>query len=102
MLISKSKLSEGSIATFKLVNGDEIIAKVTSINETSYLLNRPCTVMPSSQGLGLIQSLFAAEPDIDVEISKNHVMMAANAFDKIQDHYIQTTTGIKPVKGIIK
>lgn len=102
MLISKNKISVGDIATFKLVNGDEVIAKVSSITDSSYLLNRPCTVMPSTQGIGLIQSLFAADSDVEVEINKNHIMMSALAFDKIQNHYIQTTTGIKTVSGLVK
>jgi hypothetical protein len=102
MLISKSKVSEGDIATFKLVNGDEVVAKVVTITDIFYLLHRPCTVMPSAQGLGLIQSMFAADSDVEVELSKNHVMMLAPVIDKMQSHYIQTTTGIKPVSGIIK
>lgn len=99
MLISKSKVSEGDIVSLKLVNGDELVGKLTQSSEQSYTISKPCTVMPGAQGLGLIQSLFTADPDVDVEIMKQHVIMIAPTIDKMQKHYIQTTTGIKPVSA---
>ena len=64
MLINKSRVSEGDIIALKLVNGDEIVAKLVKDNGDSWELDRPCTVMPSAQGIGLIQSLFTADPKI--------------------------------------
>ena len=103
MLISNSKIAAGDVAAFKLVNGDEIIARVASITETEYALERPCTVLPSQQGIGLIQSLMTADPKNNINISKQHVMMCAPVIEQMVNHYIQTTTGIQPVTrgGII-
>jgi hypothetical protein len=102
MLISKSTIAKGDIASFKLVNGDEIVSRVEEIEGDVYSLNRPCLVVPSQQGIGLIQCMFSADPDTTVRVNKQHIMMMAPTFDKLQSHYIQTTTGIQPVsKGSI-
>ena len=89
----------GEIVCFKLVNGDEIVAKITESHLTGWTLNRPCTVIPSQQGLGLMQSLFSADINKDVELKKEHVMMHAPTIKPLQDHYLQTTTGIQTVSN---
>ena len=95
MLIEIEKgISEGDIVAFKLTNGDEIIAKFISESDSGYKVNRPCTVVPSQQGIGLIQSLFTADIN-NVTLQKIHVMFYAKVVDKIESHYIRTVTGIQ-------
>jgi hypothetical protein len=103
MLISNSRIAAGDVAAFKLVNGDEIVARIAELTETEYVLERPCTVVPSAQGIGLMQSMFTADPKNNINISKQHVMMCAPVIEQMVNHYIQTTTGIQPVTkgGII-
>jgi hypothetical protein len=102
MLIQKSKFDDGDIVSIKLVNGDEIVSKITSQSDGVFMLNRPCVVIPSQQGIGLMQSLFSANADKDIELKSQHIMMMAPTHDQIKNHYIQTTTGIQPVtKGSI-
>lgn len=96
MLISKG-YQEGDIVSFKLTNGDEIVAKIINAESDAFEIAKPCTVMPGPQGIGLIQSLFTADSDINVMLQKNHVIMHAPCIDQIQKHYIKTTTGIEPV-----
>lgn len=96
MLVSKG-YQEGDIVSFKLVNGDEVVAKIVSVNPDSFDIANPCTVMPSPQGMGLIQSLFTADADVKVTLQKQHVLMHAESIDTMQKHYIKTTTGIEPV-----
>lgn len=102
MLISKG-YQEGDIVSFKLINGDEIVARIISIDNNNYEISKPCTVMPGPQGMGLIQSLFTADADVNVILQKDHVLMHAPSIDQMQKHYIKTTTGIEPVTrgGII-
>jgi hypothetical protein len=98
-----SKYAKDDIVTFKLVNGDEIIAKIVEETDQNFTISKPCTVMPSQQGLGLIQSLFTSELNKSVSLDKRHVMLHSRTGKKIEDHYITTTTGIEPVTagGII-
>ena len=101
MLISKG-YDVGSIVCFKIVNGDEIVAKIVEEKADSWVVDRPCTVVPSAQGIGLMQSLFSADINKDVELKKEHVMIHAPTIKQLEDHYIQTTTGIQTVsKGPI-
>ena len=101
MLMNKG-YDAGEIVCFKLVNGDEIVAKIVESHITGWTVSRPCTVIPSPQGIGLMQSLFSADINKDVELRKEHVMIHAPTIKQLEDHYIQTTTGIQTVsKGPI-
>jgi len=103
MLITDQRYGVGDIVTFKLVNGDEVIGRIVEDTETAFVVASPCTVVPSQQGLGLIQSLFSAETDVKVNLSKSHVMMSAESLAQMRSHYIKTTTGIDTITkpGII-
>ncbi len=96
MLVKKS-YQEDAVATFKLVNGDEVVAKVISETPTYFLISKPCTVMPSQQGVGLLQSLFTSVLENNIELSKSHIMMHSKTHEDVENYYIQTTTGIEPV-----
>jgi hypothetical protein len=102
MLVSRG-YQEGDIVSFKLTNGDEIVARIVDAGPNGFEIAKPCTVMPSPQGMGLIQSLFTADADVNVVLQTEHVIMHAPSIDQMQKHYIKTTTGIEPVTrgGII-
>ena len=101
MLIDKG-YSAGDVVSFKLVNGDEVLAKIVETTATGWLVSKPCTVIPSPQGLGLIQSMFSAELNKNIELKAEHVMMHAESLQQMRDHYTTTTTGIQTVsKGPI-
>ena len=102
MLLSKG-YATGEIIAFKLVNGDEIVAKVveTKPDGSGWVVHKPCTVMPSQQGLGLIQSLFSADINNNIELKSDHVMMHCTTLKALEDHYLTTTTGISIGKGPI-
>jgi hypothetical protein len=102
-MLATPKYDKDTIVTFKIVNGDEVVAKVVDENDHGFVVSKPCTVMPSQQGLGLLQSLFTADVNKAITLDKKHVMMHAPTLKEIENHYIQTTTGIQPVSngGII-
>ena len=101
MLLSK-EYDRDDLVSFKLVNGDEIVAKIVETTPKGWLLNRPCTVVPSHQGIGLIQTLFSADINKDLELKSEHVMLHAPAIQQLASHYIKTTTGIETIsKGPI-
>lgn len=99
MLISKSKISDGDIVSFKLNNGDELVARLIGQSDTAYTLSKPCIVVPGNQGIGLMQAMFTVDPDLDIELSRQHVMMSAPTIEPMQKHYIKTTTGIEVTAG---
>lgn len=103
MLVSNQKFADGDIVSFKLVNGDEIVARVSEETDNGWTISSPCTVVPSPQGLGLIQSLFSASEKAKVFLSRAHVMFSAESIEQMKAHYLKTTTGVEiiPKQNII-
>lgn len=102
MLTSK-KYNANDIVSFKLVNGDEIIGTIVSEFSDGYTITRPCIAIPSHQGLALMQAVMSGDINTNVTLNKSHVVMHVPTIDKVQAHYIRTTTGIEtaPNGGII-
>jgi hypothetical protein len=105
MLISKSsKIESGDLTTFKLVNGDEIVGEVVSVNTNTgeYEVSNPMTVVPSQKGVGLFPSLMTGREKANVTLKAQHVMMAVLTTDELKSHYTQLVTGIVTApQGII-
>lgn len=98
MLVT-NKYDKDTIVSFKIVNGDEIVAKVIEETDQGYIINKPCTVMPSQKGLALMQSLFTSDLNKNIILDKRHVMLHSATVKDVEDYYIQTTTGIQPVSA---
>ena len=102
-MLESNAYAKDQVVSFKLVNGDEIVAKIVEETSDGFTVSKPCTVMPSQQGIGLMQSLFTSDLNKSVRLAKIHVMLHSPTIEAIVNHYIQTTTGIEPVTkgGII-
>ena len=102
-MLEKTGYAKDTIVSFKIVNGDEIVAKIVEENANGFVINKPTTVMPSQKGLALMQSLFTSDLNKNIVLDKKHVMMHSPTVKDVEDYYIQTTTGIQPVSagGII-
>lgn len=96
MLLNKD-YDKNDIVTFKLVNGDEIVAKIVELHGDHWVISRPCTIIPSPQGLGLMQTLFAADVNKEIVLKKEHVMMHCSVVKELETHYLSTTSGIQTV-----
>jgi hypothetical protein len=92
------KIEIDEIYTFKISNGDEIVAKIIEQDDTTYTITKPLTVIPGAQGINMIHSLFTANPDKNVTINKLQVSLIANSRDEVKDSYLEATTGIKAVR----
>lgn len=97
MLIQNNKYDEGDVVSYKLVNGDEIVGKIVEDHSDTWVLSKPCTVLPSPKGIGLVQSLFTADQNKNITIKSQHVIMHQLTVKEIANHYFEVTTGIKPV-----
>ena len=94
MLISKG-YRVNDVICFKLMNGEEIVAKLVEEKTDSFVVVRPCTVLPSPQGLGLIQTLISGELNTNISLNKMHIIMHSPVISDIEKHYIKTTTGLQ-------
>ena len=92
----------GTVMTFKLNSGEELIAKVVDVNGLFVKVTEPVSIAPSPQGMGLVPSMFTAEPKDDAVININSVSLYALTEESVKFKYIEATTGIKiPEKKII-
>ena len=96
-------LEVGKVYTFKFNSGEEMIAKVHSECTGNYInVEDPLSVAPNQNGMGLIPSLFTADPALSVTINTNSIAMYCEADDSIKMKYLEATTGIKvPEKKLI-
>jgi hypothetical protein len=95
-------IKTGEVYTFKLTSGEEVVARVTSIEDNYILLHDPVSVAPGPQGLGLIASLFTANPKAETRLNSNSVTIHALTDESVKSKYIEATTGlVVPDKKII-
>jgi len=92
----------GSVMTFKLNSGEEMIAKVVDAGEGYAMLQDPVSVAPGPQGMGLVPSMFTADPDKNPRLNMNCVAISSLTDESVRMKYIEATTGIKvPEKRIL-
>ena len=95
-------ITQGKVYTFKLNSGEELIAKVTVAGGEFITIEDPVSVAPGPQGMGLVPSMFTADPGQTVRINTSSVSMYVETDDNVRMKYIEATTGIKvPEKKII-
>ena len=92
----------GKVYTFKLNSGEEMIAKVVDAGDGYALLQDPVSVAPGPQGMGLVPSMFTADPDKNPRLNMNCVAISSLTDESVRMKYIEATTGIKvPEKKIL-
>jgi len=94
MTVEKDK-----VYTFKLTNADEIVAKVIDITDDAYVLSQPLSAVPTEKGIQLIFTIFTADPRENITINKTAIAMICTTAEQVRDHYLEATTGIKPVRN---
>ena len=96
MLISKP-YQPNDVLAFKLVTGEEVIAKLVSETDDYYELSKPLTLIPTPQGMAMSQSLLSADLKANnIRLNKNTVVMHSPVRADINSEYIRGTTGIQP------
>jgi len=97
------KIEVGKIYTLKLNSGEELITKVTGIEKDGWLLvQEPVSVAPGPKGMGLVPSMFTADPKGEYRINTSSIALFALTDSNVSDKYIEATTGIKvPSKQLV-
>lgn len=90
------------VYTFKLNSGEELVSKVKQQGDGYVVIHDPVSVAPGPQGLGLVPSLFTANPESETRLNTNSIAIYAETDDSIKAKYIQATTGLTvPDKKLI-
>ena len=79
-----------------------MIAKVKQAGGDWIEVESPVSIAPGPQGMGLVPSMFTADPDAEIMLNSNSVAIYALTEDSVKMKYIEATTGIKiPEKKIL-
>lgn len=96
------KFESEQVYTIKLNSGEELITRVKGIDGGFLIADEPVAIAPSKQGMGLIPSMFTADPSSESRININSISIYALTEDGIKMKYIEATTGIQiPEKKIV-
>ena len=96
MLISKG-VSAGEVVTIKTTAGEEIVAKLIDDGVMGVKVSKPLCLTATKDGIGLVPFLFTTDPDAEVTINKNSIMVLAATIKDAADRYTEQTSGIKLV-----
>ncbi len=91
------KLELNELYIFKLLTGEELIAKVVGVEQDHLVIQHPISAVLSPQGLQLMPSLFTANLDANVQLNNAAWAMISQPRDDVRNSWIQATTGIAPV-----
>ncbi len=95
-------LTQDTVYTFKMNSGEEMVAKVKQAGGDWIILEEPVSIAPGPQGMGLIPSLFTADPKAEIKLNTNSVSLVSETDDSVKMKYLEATTGIKvPDKKLI-
>lgn len=95
-------IETNKVWTFKLNSGEELITKVINIEGDYLIIEEPVSVAPGPQGMGLVPSMFTADPTGITKLNTNSIAVFAPTDDNVRIKYIEATTGIKiPEKKLI-
>ena len=92
MLIEKP-MANGDVVSLKLINGDEIIARLESEDDISITVSKPLAITAGPQGLGMIPWVFLGNKQT-FSLRKDHVFVMVPSKKEAADQYMQGTTGI--------
>ena len=88
------KIEKDEILTFKLITGEEIVAKIVSVIDGMIVIKQPVSLVPGQQGLQMMPSLFSANLDKDVLLYASGILMTTEVREDVKAGYIKATTGI--------
>lgn len=88
-------MEELNIRNFKLINGDNIIALVSSDNKDNYMVERPISVYSTMLGGYQFSPWFPFSDQKRYTIYKNNIMVSSNVVEEIKKEYIKYALSAK-------
>jgi hypothetical protein len=89
----------GQTVSFKLTSGDEVVGKVIGQTADGLTISKPVILAASRDGLTMVPFMMTAEPEGDFLFRTTNILCVANTNDQVSDAYLESTTGIKPVRN---
>ena len=102
MIINKG-YEPHTVVSFRLISGEELIARVTEDTDTHFKLLKPVNLIATGNGgLGMAPAMFSADLNTSsIVLQKSAVVMHTPSRKEIADEYIKATTSIKPASALV-
>ena len=88
-------IQKDTVATIKLVTGEEVIARVSNIQGTTITIERPLVIMMSPQGLAFGTFVPTMDYSKGIDIDTRNILVMGPALDKVATEYKNATSPIK-------
>ena len=89
----------GKVVSMKMTSGDEVVGKITGQTVEGLTIAKPVILAASRDGLTMVPFMMTANPDGEYLFKAHNIMCVADTNDQVSDAYIESTTGIKPVRN---
>jgi hypothetical protein len=102
MLIAKTNFnySNGEVVTFKLITGEEIISRIIEDRTETYILNKPMSLLNTSNGgLGMMPIPIAGDSKDPIVLNKHAVAIHTRCEQELASQYLEKTTGLTIAKS---
>jgi hypothetical protein len=95
-------IKENEIFSIKLNSGEELITRVKKVTPEYLTISEPVSVAPGPQGMGLVPSVFTANPSGEFTLNRNSIAIICETEYNIKTKYSEAVSGIKvPEKKIL-
>jgi hypothetical protein len=94
MIIVEQPYKINDIVTLKVLGGDEVVGRLTVVEDGIVTINKPHAVMMGQQGFGLVPYIMTAGPDVKVEFKSEHILSIVKTYEGVAKEYIKQTSGI--------
>jgi hypothetical protein len=93
-MLIEAPYSVNDVVSIRLSSGEEIVGKLLADDANTIKLKQPLMAMMSEKGLAMIPFMLTVNPESDLTVSKNQIVITAKSYKEVADHYLQSTTGI--------
>lgn len=87
-------INQDEVYTFKVVSGEEFVAKIVSMEEGIIVIKQPVSTAVTPQGLQMMPSLLTAEMDKEVLLYAQSIVMVTATRKDVLASYTKATTGL--------
>lgn len=103
---TSSAVKENDVVAFKLVSGEEIVAKVISLGDNEFLITKPMamTIVPQngSATVAFMPWTLGMPEDAKIHLLRSQIVAYARARKEATDGYIRNTSSIQPAPAGLK
>lgn len=89
----------GQTVSLKLTSGDEVVGKIIGQTAEGITISQPVILAASRDGLSMVPFMMTGNPGGDYLFKTNNIMCIVDTNQQVSDAYLQSTTGITPVRN---